>query len=91
MIKYKDINISLEHINKLNDYIKLLDPYNVMIYNDDDIYMKEVKLLLKEEIIIPKKIQEIFNLAFKYDMDNMDAFYIETFINKNKLYYNKKK
>lgn len=89
MIKYKDIDIKKENINKLKDYINKLDPFDMMKYNEDDIYIKEIKLMLKEEYILLNKIKEIFNLTFKNNIDDLDALNIQLFINKNELYYKK--
>ena len=89
MIKYKDIEIKKENINKLKDYINKLDPFDMMKYNEDDIYIKEIKLMLKEEYILPSKIKEIFHLTFKSNIDDLYVLKIQLFINKNELYYKK--
>tara|TARA_B110000208_G_C11791658_1_gene437803 strand:+ start:3536 stop:3805 length:270 start_codon:yes stop_codon:yes gene_type:complete len=88
-MKYKDIDIPIEDLNKLKDYINKLDPFDMMKYNEDDFYIKEVKLILKEEYILTINIQQIFYIAFKQNISDNDAMDIYDFINRNKIYYKK--
>ena len=88
-MKYKDIDIPIEDLNKLKDYINKLDPFDMMKYNEDNIYIKEVKLILKEEYILTINIQQIFYIAFKQNISDNDAMDIYDFINRNKIYYKK--
>lgn len=52
-------------INNIMAYINSIDPYDMIKYNEYDIYSKEVKLIIAEKKLTPGKVKDIFFIGYK--------------------------
>ena len=73
------------NINILNQFINNLDPFDMLKYGEDNIYIKEVKLLLNNKIITTGKIKDIFYIGYKEKIPDDMAKDIYFFIAKSKI------
>lgn len=77
--------MDIEFIDKLKIFINKLDPLEMMIYNDKDIYQKECKLIAMNKLLISEgKIREIFKLSFFKDIDYESCTKIKDFVINNR-------
>lgn len=79
-----------ELFNNLTKLINKLDPFNMMIYNESDIYQKEVKLILQKKNIINNGIiKDIFKITFfEYINDEHCNILTNYIINNRPVIYN---
>lgn len=71
--------------NNLTNLINKLDPFNMMIYNERDIYQKEIKLIIKAmPSITREKIIEIFSISFFEKIDENKSSVIYDFVISNR-------
>lgn len=68
----------------LNEFINNLDPFDMLKYGENNIYIKEVKLLLDINIITTGKIKDIFYIGYKEKLNDDMAKELYFFISKNK-------
>ena len=69
-----------EELN-LNKFINELDPFNMMIYKEYDIYQKETKLILKNKLnITTGYIKDIFKIGFDNDIDEDNCTKIKDYV-----------
>ena len=72
-------------IDKLTKFINDIDPFNMMIYKEDDIYLKEVKLIVNNILTINNgKIKDIFKIAFFVDLEDTVCSKITEFVLNNR-------
>ena len=67
----------------LKQYLNEIDPYNMIQFGDPNIYLKEVKLILREEFITSTKIENIFKLGYRDKLNTEISTNIFYFIIQN--------
>lgn len=69
----------------LVDFINNLDPFNMIQYDDLNIYSKEAKLILNLNTLTIKNIEDIFFIGYKQKLDMDSCIQISNFIMFNNL------